>query len=265
MAGKMLTKDKYEQLVAAFRETPDRPYTVCKKVGVTGRTAIKAWEVGWPQKGYEPIKTVMQREQVKARAEIIAQQASKKAFLLKEREDAIAHAAQSRAQEGQMVGLARGGALQAMTVSVNLAGSARKLASQVKAKIDALAELDPTDPLSLAPAAGLQMLHRLAELMQKINQIAETSMRMERLHLGEPTQVVGHVITSQTEMTIDEAGARIEMAQKALDNARRVGGLSVIDGGLSKPVIGKLITVQEVPEDHIDEEGGTTSQMSNIS
>ena len=140
--------------------------------------------MGWPAKGFEPIETVFQREQQKARAAIIAKQAARKASMLKEREDSIAQAAKARAHEGQMVSLARGSALQALTVAVNLVGTARKLSDQLKNKINTLAELAPDDPKSLSPNAGLNMLQRIVDLQHKINSIAVTSMQMERYILG---------------------------------------------------------------------------------
>ena len=67
------------------------------------------------------------------------------------------------------------------------------------------------------------------------------------------------MITTQSEMTIDEAAARIEMAQHALNSARRVGGLTVIDGGQKTPAIGKL-----VDSGHYEEEEGGTSTVANV-
>jgi hypothetical protein len=241
MAKPNTIKGRYNRVLEAYREDPSHPYTVARRAEVDPRTAIKAWELGWPKKGLEPIRTVFAREQQKARAEILAKQATNKAVLLKEREDAVAQAAKARAEEGQMVAWARGSALQAMTVAVSLAVSARKLAGQVKQQIDALAELAPGDPSYLTASQGLTTLQRIADLLAKIDSVAATSMQMERLHLGQPTNITANVITSQTEMTIEEAAARIEMAQKALEGARRVGGLTVIDGGLKEPVIGKKV------------------------
>jgi hypothetical protein len=247
MARRKITEDLYNRLLDEFRKDPDHPYSVAPKAGVDPRTAIKAWELGWPKKGMEPVKTVMQREQIKARALLMGEHAAKKAIVLKEREDAIKQAAESRAQEGQMVNLARGSSAQALTVAVNLAMAARKLADQVKAKVIELANLDPKEPTSLTPTQGLVMLTRIADLQQKINSTALSAMQMERLHLGQPMNIMAGVITSQTEMTIEEASARIEMANQALEGARRVGGLTVIDGGMNHPLIGKeVVTAPEL-------------------
>ena len=286
-----ITEERYEALINAWREFPKSPTKVAKMAGVDYRTPVKAWELGWPgrvktrrraaTKAFDPIKEVFAREHQAARAAILANQAVKKATLIREREAAIEQAAKVRAQEGQMVGLARGTALQALTTTAMLAASARKLGKVIAAKLDALTEDKAHDPASctlgkgatphtcscpmaassISPSAGLEMLNRVADLMNKINAASRTSMELERLHLGQPTQTI-NVITTQTEMTIDEVAARIESANRALMSARRAGGLSVIDGGLSKPRIGKLVTPADVAVSRADVDGGVDTKAN---
>lgn len=261
--SKTLTKAKYESLVNAWREFPTNPTKVAQMANVAYRTAVKAWELGWPKKGMEPIKTLFAREQQQARAAILARQAAKKAGLLKERDDAIKQAALVRAQEGQMVGLARGSALQAMTVSAQLAGTARKLGERAKVKLEAELAKEPDDPTGLTASAAVSMLDRLSTLMVKINGQARATMELERLHLGQPTETI-NIITSQSEMTVDEVEARIESATRALSNARRVGGLTVIDGGLKTPVIGKLVGPDDLGPAPRDDDSGVEHAVSSI-
>lgn len=239
MAKRAITDEVYNSLLNEFRLDPSHPYTVAKKAGVAPRTAMRAWELGWPGKGFPPIKETIEAEQQKARAMAMAHHAARKATSQKERDDAIEHAAKVRLEEGQIVRLVRGSSLQALTVAVGLTGSARKLTKQLTDKIDALASLPAGDPAQLTTNQGLHMLKQIADLNRSINICAREALELERLHMGEPTSTVA---VQTTEMTITDADSRIAAAQQALQKAKEIGGFTVIDGGQSAPVIGKRVT-----------------------
>jgi hypothetical protein len=253
----------YQALVEGFRSAPGDFVKAAKLAGVDRRTALRGWELGWPQKDFEPIRTVFEREQVKARAAIVAQQAARRAAHLKEREDAIANAARAREQEGSIVAAARGAAGRLLTDLVKLAPAVGKLAEQLGETLRREAEAAARDPQNHAVAAGrgMNLVSQFVTLEQRVITLAHEAMQMERLHLGQPNATV-NVITSQTEMTMEEAEVRIEMAARALEGARRSGGLSVIDGGLKQPVVGRTVTgaaLDETPSD-----GNGASSKANV-
>jgi hypothetical protein len=238
--GKPAAKEVYDKLLDAFRKHNDHPVLVAKIAGCNYRTAQRCWELGYPARGLDPIRVVLAREQEQARALIMEQQASRKRALAEERELSSKQAAQVRAQEGQLVALGRSAAVQAMAVGVTLVQSARGLAERVKTEI----EQELKVPGLLDRGVALRLLKDIVYLQNQINSMAAASMTMERIHLGQPTSTVA--ITSTTEMTMEEAAARIEMANHALETARRVGGLKVLDGGLVEPKIGKPVVVRRV-------------------
>jgi hypothetical protein len=75
---------------------------------------------------------------------------------------------------------------------------------------------------------------------------AREAMMLERIHLGQPTEIVQNL--GFGEMTLEEAQIRIDMANRAMSRAVAAGGLTVIPGGKSaSPVIGKVVkTVSEI-------------------
>lgn len=256
MGAKALTEELYLALLKAFREFPGQHYKVATICGCDGRTALKAWGRGFPEKKWDPIEITLTREALMARSKVMAETAARRASAEKDREDAVKSGAISRAQEGQMVTLSRSGALQALTVAGNLATAARELAVVVRKKLSAEASVpdevpDPTDPSKTIPnpkqittAAGLSLLQKIVAIQAQVNNLAHESMNMERLYLGEPTQLVG-VVHQQSEMTMEELEVRIEMATEALRRSKESGGIQrVPTHSADKPTIGRRVTVQ---------------------
>lgn len=251
-ARKGITKEKYDRIVAALREHPDHPYTAARLAEADPRTVLRAWEKGWPRRGMPAVKGLFEEEQAKARAEMQAEIEAKRAMSQKEKEDMVAQAARARAEEGQLVTLNRASALQATAVAASLSTSARKLGQKIKEKLEELSELQVSDKNSPSASVGINLLERVTGLQARALRLARESMELERLHLGQPTNITQQLTDS--EMTMEEAAARIESARKAIEGARRAGGLKVIDGGLKTPVVGKkvdssdLLSQEEVGE-----------------
>lgn len=239
MGRKALTEQTYLALLDAFRTDPDHPYSVAKVVGVDPRTAVKAWKVGFPHKGWDPIEVTLEREKQLRRRELMVRTAAQRAEAEKQREDAVKSAAASKTQEAQMVGLARTGALQALTVASNLAAAARELAALVRKKIIDESKQpdqipDPNNPGQMIPnpaqisaGHGLAMLSRVADIQAKVVALSMEAMHMERLHLGEPNAVL-NVIHNQSDMTVEELEVRVAMATEALRRAQQYGGLKLV-------------------------------------
>jgi hypothetical protein len=228
-------------MIEAWRQHPGKPQEAADLAGVGHRTIKKAWREGWPEKGFGPIKEVFEREQQRARARLMSEIAARRDQTMAEKEKAIEHAARARAQEGQLVDLARVSCLQALANARALVQPTKDLADRLQKQILEAAGKPSKDSKGLTIQTSLGLLQKVANLQGKILSNARIAMEMERLHLGEPTQTV-NVITTQSEMTLDEASARIQMANRALESARRSGGLTVIDGGIDEPVIGKVVS-----------------------
>lgn len=253
MGRRALTDEDYDRLVKCFREDgPNqvngnpRWTTIERLTGLSRNTVTKAWHLGWPKKRWEPIKTVFEREQYEARARIKLEQDAKREQLRKEREASEGQAVESRAEEGQMVQMARGGALEVLTASKELTAVAHKLAELAKERLEQevaneRARKPTTKKPVLAPTQALNLLSRIIDAQSKINDLAHKAMVMERLHLGQPGEIKAVIVDGH--MTVEEAETRIASATAALESAKAAGGLEVLEGGQTTPKIGKAVDV----------------------
>jgi len=242
MGRRAITEDVWQDLVDGWRQNPHSASAAARYAGTTAKTAQKAWENGFPQKGWIPVKIIMEQEKVKARAMLLAEEAARTAVQQKEREDAIKQAAQTRVQEGQIVQVLRGTSLAAVSEGAQLASAARQLAAWVQAQmkliLDSIANGSTTaEAAGLTVEKALARLDRISVIMERIARFALTAMQAERLHMGEPMEIV-KLHGADVEMTLEEAELRLEAAQAALSDAREYGGLRIIDGGLSAPQLG---------------------------
>jgi hypothetical protein len=233
MGSRAIDSTLIDALTAAFRMDQGNVTKAARDAGCTFRTAQRAWERGWPQKGFKPIKTIMVEEQLEIRARTAIEVAARAASKEKDLEMARANAVQSRVQEGQIVALARTASLQAATVSSQLLAGARKLAAVVQKSLEAevAKQNDPaSDPLDhMSVGQTIQLLSRVVDIAAKINGSAYQVMQMERLHLGQPTDIIAHIDRDDEEMTLEDAEARVKAAQQAIDSAKP--RLTVIEGG----------------------------------
>jgi hypothetical protein len=76
--------------------------------------------------------------------------------------------------------------------------------------------------------AGL-LISRIATAVRQGAEAAQTTMEMERLWLGEPTEVIG-VRAIDPNTPVSEVLARIEAARSAIDRAK-ARGMVVLPGG----------------------------------
>lgn len=235
MGRKAITPETYELLIKAFRDPAAQtgPHGVnmaaaARLAGVHVRTAERAYLEGWPRKGMPSVQSVFVDEQLEARARLAREAQERVEAAAREREAARRHAVEARAAEGKMVELARTSASQALAVSNTLLAGARKLAVTLKGKLEA--EAAAQEP-GMTSTQQLHLLSRVVTLADAVNRQARTAMLMERLHLGEPTEIVEH-LDDRTDLSAEEVQLRIEAAQQALASVR--GGqarLQVIEGG----------------------------------
>lgn len=248
MARRKIDRPFYDLIVQAYRET-DQPYTVARLVsersgsGIAPKTAKIAWDHGWPDKGFEPIKHLFEREQREARIRKAAlDQEKARRERLAFQQKAVEQAAGTRAQESQLIDLSRATALQATAIGAQLVQSGRALAEQIDRRILRGLKSGPKDPAYLAPEESMRYLQRLGLLLNRISMFSLRTVQLERLILGDPTMPV-ETITTETEMTVEEATIRLEAGLRVLEDVRKHGGLTVIDGGLKEPIIGQKVEV----------------------
>lgn len=266
MAGTPVTDQQWELMRAAFQEHGEKPYKVASLAGVNPRTAIKAWATGWPELGRPPIAQVLKDEEIGARARQIhalkqaERQNAEAAVVTSEiRNLAREHAIAVRAQEGEIIQKSRDRVAAALVRSEKLIDAGLRFAEVTRSMFDleaqkarawinwevgvALGKIDPEDK-SAMPKLGRSSLNieRAQRILQQLNEsVASTVatfhevMALERLYLGQPTDIIGVTPSTGVEsadIDLPQALARIQAAQEAVSAAldrQRVGVANVID------------------------------------
>ena len=235
----------FDRLISAYRESPGNVEHARRFAGCGRDLAQRAWVRGWPHfRGGLSIQLVFQDEQRKARAQLLAEQAARSAMADREREDAHKQAVEARKQEGQMVNLARGGSLQGLTIVGQLVAGGRVMAAKVKKLLDEEAAKPDTipdpihagvtipNPYRMNMTDQLVILGRIASISRQLVDMAQQSMEMERLHLGEPAHIIG-IRDLSDDMSLEEADLRLQAAHQAINEAQRAHGFHVVQGGAS--------------------------------
>lgn len=255
-----VTQALYDQLVQAFRQNPGNVKQAAELVGVNWKTANTAWSRGWPRKGWPAIDAVLKQEQIQARAQLQREKEAAKEAERADLEAARKQAIEAKKQEGQMTSLSRVQSLQNLHAAITLSRAATELAPALRArlqletkKIAAWNDYEesqltssplpapsypkpPMDPLDLT-----QLLRRVAAISRDIVSTAREAMEMERLYLGEPTNIIA-LVDEDKELSMEELWARREAALQALESAIEAGGVNEPAAGLDEPVIGQRVT-----------------------
>lgn len=232
-----IPQSKFDALIAAFREHPGVYRTAARIAGVDKTTARTAWERGWPDRGWPAIGTLFAGEQLRARAQLAkeAESLSKKELVENilaagaAPDSAIRNQAKKdgvsiRVEEAQAIRQARSNAMGLMGVTARLLTGVLKLAQGAQRQLEAEAIRGFVDPMKVA-----KLLSSLAHSTIRGAEAAQLSMQMERLWLGQPTEIVGQVNLA-TDMTLEEVDKRLAAARTAVERAR-TRGLTLLTGG----------------------------------
>lgn len=241
MGARRIEQADYDRMLAAFRASGSNYAAAARAAGVVEQTTKRAYEKGWPKKGMKPIQTVLLEDQAEARAKATADAAARQALKEKENADARQAAVDSKMQEGQMVKIARTSSLQALAMGGQLMQAGRKLVATIAPQIDAEVAKNIADQLPVA--VKLNLLARAAQITESIVRLSMQTMQMERLHLGEPTDIIRHLDKASEEpMTVEMADLKIKAATQAMESFRRAK-LVVLEGGMSTTSSAQLLTM----------------------
>jgi hypothetical protein len=222
----------YESLLAAYLRLPGNASAAARDAGCDRRTAARAWSIGWPRKGFTAIKQRVEDEQRAARARLLrddqdARQAKQDATR-SIAEQAQLDSAKSRAEEARTVRASRANALALGSATARLNRGALALAKRIEAEL--LRDTDDAgNRKTLNVRAGVALLRQVAAINRESNDASRLAVQLERLVLGEPDTITGHVVIN---MTADDARREIERARDALARADARGSLplSVVAG-----------------------------------
>jgi hypothetical protein len=224
-----ITPAFYQSLVDTFREYPGNVYKVANEVkkdprseGTCGwKTADKAWKVGWPALQFKPIKDVLHLEELSARRqlekerqkteeEILAALTSDEAVMReKAREDAIV----ARVAETRLVREARQNAIELLSNSKELLRGFGKFAPRVVTYLQSM-KIESDEDVERAA----RVLWRIATSARSATEAGMKVLQMERLLLGQPTEIIG--VKDVSDMSDTDALNELEEAARAAERVR---------------------------------------------
>lgn len=211
-----LTKELYETLVIAFRESPGNGAYAARRALCDPRMARRLWD-GKPYKDYpwaKSIKALLDAEKLEAQQRAI--EANRRAMEAAEadREKARREGEEARNQERQILRVARGDVLQALALAAELVPAMRNVGKSIAKACELQPDGSPPD---IAPKLAMDLLQRHALLVQRAVGAAEAVIQLSRTERGADAPVAANAV--KEEMTLEEALNELE----ALPDVMRAG------------------------------------------
>ena len=224
--GVRINQERYDAMLTAYRHDPGNHRAAARKTGADRRTVAKAWEKGFPEKGLQPIKDIIDLEREASRARLAAARELELTTIAKAEADrviedkalATVDAVSSRTAEAKIVRKARDNATILLETVEELLIGASDLSLRLKENLKDLT----VDALTRTEV--IEALKAVGSLAKQANETAKISMQMERVLLGTPEKTIGVNIN----MSQDEAVKELKLANQALQRARERG--IVVDG-----------------------------------
>jgi len=224
------TKSRYSDLVRGFRESPGNFSHAARIAGVGTATAKLAWEKGWPRRSWAPpIKEYLQKEKEQIRAERQKQREIDQATEETARERATKDAIQSQAQEAAGSQAARANALALANVIGRITIACIPLSERVAAELK-----NPN--FAFTPQTAMRLFSSVSYVVRQGNEALRLALEIERLRVGEPTNVLKLVAE---DLTIDDVASQLTHMQRTLHRAVTKGvqyGADVRDDDLELDV-----------------------------
>lgn len=217
MASRLIDQATYDALMGAYREDPGNAERAARLAKCGRKLARRAWSVGWLDKFHwaKPIQLALKEEHTRIRAEQRRQEEDARRKGQEERDKARQDALASMAQEGRILALARADVQGAL-------GSASLMLPALRAMAEKAAATILADPGQFSPKAATVLLREFATAVRSLATAGEQIIRAERLHKGEPTDILG-LSSSPAEMSLEEAFREIKAASSLYELAKRQG------------------------------------------
>lgn len=211
-----LSRETYEKLVEAFRQTPGSYSLAARAASCDPRTAKRCWlGPAYPKWPWAlPIKALLEEEAAEAarqkrdadRAAAQARAEAQAAALereRRERQDALD-------EEKKLLRVARGDVLSALAIAAELVPAMRSVAKAVAAACQPDAAGNPPQ---IPPATAMGLLVRHGQMIQKAVGAAEVLVQLARTERGEANL---NVAVAGVTLTEEEALAELEAIQEVL-------------------------------------------------
>jgi len=220
-----LPQETWDRLVALFRGVDTPNFTAAaRELGISVPTVRRAYRSGYPNASppRPPIETILNEEKIAARAAMagtIEDEARRRALeetarARREAEKARQDAVEARRQEAQMVRSQRGNILALIGISGTVLRGALKLADTIRTELEGAAAGES----KMTIEQKMVILTRTGLLTQRIAAAAGDVVKMERLLLGEPTEILAH--KDLKEVDFDAAIAELERSAEVAKRIR---------------------------------------------
>jgi len=229
-----LSIDQYDAMLASYRKRPAAFTDAARAADVSVWIARRAWNEGWPP-DYPSLRTVLEEERVAVLAQMHARElaAADAARKQKAREDAAREeraktaALKAHEEELQMIQFARANVLLGYNANT-------KVLTGVQDVVEGIIGKQKTN---MTFRELLSLLRNTAMSNKVTVEAAQMVMQMERLHLGQPTTILG-VANSGLPRTREEVYAELEGLVEAIEGSRAQPSTSpVVARALSAPAV----------------------------
>lgn len=234
--GYQITQEKWDLALESFREStpPLRgSFKACKeKAGIDHKTVKKLWLSPCAYLGQPPIKEIIEEEQRATRAGVTGameaaafeQTAAQQDRAYHEAEKSRADVIKARRQEAEMVRAQRGNLMALISITGTILRGTIKRARVLET---AIAEgVDPATKKPLTLKAQIDMMWKINRMVSQTATASADVIKMERLLLGEPTEIVGTMDIG--DMTEEQAMKEIREAYEAANRVASRKDLLVI-------------------------------------
>lgn len=224
-----LTRELYEEVLEAYRQSPGNHSAVAARCGIDQRTARRIWD-GKPYKDYPwalQAKGVLDRENAERLRVRRAEERRRHDIEAAEREARRRAASEARGQDELAMKGARGNAIAVLRTAADLLPAIRVLSNVI---LDATKPGPDGKPAAVPLALALDVLNKHSLIAKRAVEMADRVIAMGRLERGLPTEIVG--VTPTKELSYGDALAELEETEDllaSLKQLRDAGGL--LSGG----------------------------------
>lgn len=229
----------WDKLLEAYRQDPGNHSAASRHALVQRRTARKAWDEGYPDRpwGTKPIKQLIaeDRELAGARAQLEAEREGLAEDVAELESERDREAARQRAivvkkEEAVLVQLARQSSIRTLAAAVTASEGLKTIMTKIGAELETMGKGGPLTKKELLDVSNIT--RRYASTLREVVTAGQMAMEMERLYMGEPTEIIG-VTTELDALPLPElvkmAGYQDGVLKRAAER-----GLVVLEGGQSK-------------------------------
>jgi hypothetical protein len=228
--ARCLSQEDYDSALDLFRQFPEDIVHVAHSLKFSIKKVQTLWYRGIPEQGLHPIKDVLQDEQSLARVARATEDLSTRTEPISAkvvqsslhrphevaqfmtRQDVI----ETRAEEGKMIKASRHNTIALMAVTSRLLETAIRKADQLEMIMNN--EVEGQEPITFEQ--HIKFINACANLTKQAAEAADKNIQMERILLGEPTEILG---VSVKQMTMEEATQTMRSAQLAFEKAKARG------------------------------------------